>query len=195
MRLMRLQLLSAFALLALAACDMAQEAPPASGALSLRQVAAETQGRPYECTEYQAETDSCEAIARWTISGDVVRAETVFALDEGLPATIRVVSRHRIDNRGRSFGLVGAPRVTVTSPGSPEAKRAIADLFKSVLADTLHDTCAAYSRAGTKMADGAGDGYITEVTDAEGNPLEDGAARSRFFSQPRKLRPVRMQAL
>lgn len=182
-----MRLLPLVPLLALAACETPRPAPPAGAALTLRQVAAETRGRPYECTRYQAASDSCEAIARWTISGNEVQAETLFALDAGLPATVRVISRHRIDSEGRSCGLVGASRVTVLSEGSARAEEAIAGLFSALQTGSMQNACATYRR------DGAG--YITTVTDAQGHLIEDSAAQSRFFERPRKLRPVQMQAL
>ena len=173
-------------LLALAACEAPRPAAPTRDVLTLRQVAAETSGRPYECTKYEAETDSCEAIARWSIHGNAVHAETLFALNTVPPAKVRVRSRHRIDAQGRSCGFIGTPQVTVQSAEPAETEKAIAGRVAAALAARMATACATFIRAG--------DGYMTEVRDAQGHLMEGGTARARFFERPRRLRPVQMQA-
>lgn len=175
--------LAAAALFTLAACETPAPSPPAGNVLPIKTVLAETKGRPYECSEYDPASDSCEALSRWRIIGNTVEAQTVFALNEGLPARITVVSRHTLSADGRICGLKGQPRIRVESDGSPEAERAIEELFTVLIAGALTEACGSYFRAQQ--------GYITEATDRAGQLLPDGRGTSRFFATPKKLRALK----
>lgn len=174
----------ALAALALTACDVPE--PATKGAfVPLAQVYAENADKPFECVGYQATSDSCEGLGRSVIRGNVVTSTTLFALDEGLPATIKVVTRHRVKN-GKACGIIGRAKVTVESDATPEAAAAVTDMFTVLMTDMVSELCVGYYRSG--------EGYYVEATTLSGEVLPDltETGVSRFFATQKKLRNMQL---
>ncbi len=169
---------------ALTACDVPE--PVTKGAfVPLAQVYAENADKPFECVGYKASSESCEGLGRSVIRGNTVTSTTLFALDEGLPATIKVVTRHRVKN-GRACGIIGRAKVTVESDATPEAAAAVSNMFTVLMTDMIRDLCIGYYRSG--------EGYYVETTTLNGEVVPDltETGISRFFATQKKLRNMKL---
>lgn len=171
--------LAALAALALAACETI---PEKGEFVPYRSVLAETRDTPFECSGFEPMSGTCEALGRSTLRGNIVTTDTIMAIDEGLPTTVKIRSRHRLEADGRTCGVIGEPRVTVTSASGPEANAAIEDLFKVIIGGVLEDACVSYYRSPV--------GYVTEVTGRDGTLVPDGRSHSRFFAEAQPVRPL-----
>ena len=174
----------AFAAFALTACDVPE--PVTKGAfVPLAQVYAENADKPFECVGYKASSDSCEGLGRSSIRGHTVTSTTLFALDEGLPTTIKVVTRHRVKD-GRACGIIGQAKVTIESDATPEAEAAVTNMFTVLMTEMTRDLCVGYYRSG--------EGYYVETTTLSGEPMPDMTETgiSRFFATQKKLRNMQL---
>ncbi|MBU2981776.1 hypothetical protein KO498_08100 [Lentibacter algarum] len=170
---------------ALAATLTACTLTPKSGTeVALREVL-DTHAGQYECLDYQAASDSCKALGRSVVYGDDVITTSLFAFDEGLPAQIKVVSRHKLEGAALC-GLTAPIKITVTSQGTPRANQAIKELFAKTFNDSIPNLCTRYYR------DGSGDRYINITTDLQGTPVPDSAVKARFFDEQKNLRITKL---
>ena len=152
--------------------------PQAGSEVPLRKVLADHAGQ-FECIDYQAASDSCTALGRSRVEGDTVIETALYAFDEGLPAQVKVVSRHRFS--GDSLcGLTAPVKITVTSEGTPQVNEAIKKLFAKAMNDSIPNLCTRYYRDG--------EGYINVTTDLKGSVVPDSAIKSRFFDEQKNLR-------
>ena len=182
--LLNLKSLSAISLVAfLAACATT---PPKGEFVSLQQVASENAGKPWECANYDAATDSCEGLGRWTIKGDTVSAQSMVAIDAGDGQIINftVNTTHKITN-GQVCGLEGEVDMLIDGERYKKGQNFLADFMNGFLSGVLPEICNSYYRSGS--------GYYIQATNRDGKVMPDLSGTSTFFSTKKAIRAEAMQ--
>lgn len=156
---------------------------PRGEPVPIKMLFAENAGKPFECAEYEASSNTCEALALRKVRGNRVeyRAEFIMPRLPGIPgigkATIDVPFQIEGD---RYCGNFRRSKVKITGlPSSYATDLAIA--LKVELAKE-GDICTRYYR------DGAG--YLSVTTKRDGTPIRDGTGPVVFLSTPKALRRV-----
>ncbi len=142
---------------------------------------AENAKKPYECAEFDARSNSCEALAVRRVRGDRVeyRAEFILPRLPGVPGQGHVTINAPFKIEGNRYcGNFGRSDVKIKGlPSSYATDLAIA--LKVQLAKE-GDVCTSYYR------DGAG--YLSVTTRRDGSPVRDGTGPVVFLTQPKALR-------
>ncbi len=167
----------------LAACATA---PEKGEFVSVQQVAAENKSKPWECADYDAATDSCDGLGRWTIKGDRVTAQTMAAIEVGDGRILNLTfnTKHTISS-GQVCGLDGKVDLLINGKRFKDGENALSDFMKGFMGGVMQNVCAAYYRSGT--------GYYAEATTSDGKVLPDFSGTSTFFATKKKLRATKMQ--
>ncbi|MBP0483821.1 hypothetical protein [Sagittula salina] len=168
------------ALLAGTACAaLAQDAEPSERTLvtgeMLQEIVAEA---PYECANYDMDSDSCEAVTQLTFDGDMVAgtARSLFADDvEGTVMGTGTLEGDRI---------CMAPDDITMQLQSPDStmNEMVQNQFMAAI-EALGTLCTTYYA----LEDG---GYVSVTTQADGTPIPDGEEGVQFFGQEKSLRAV-----
>ncbi len=144
-------------------------------------VMAETEGLPFECSAYDAATDSCEAIGTNRVSGDIVDGSAQLLLSAAPPVTLSVTARARITPDGRV--CIGPETYRFDIDGAPD--RQSAEFFAGTMEAELAaqgPVCGAYFRTDQPGV------YITESRDASGALVPQGRDVSTFVTERKRLR-------
>lgn len=172
------RILSLLALLALAACAPQPKGEP----MPLKRLFSETPR--YECLNYKASNDSCEAIAFRRISGDRVAYDAEFLMPNlpNIPGRARVQVKATFKMEATRYcGNFRNSQVKVSGVPSSYATD-LAIIFKTQMAKE-GDLCTRYYR----QKNGS---YLSVTTRPDGTPVKDGTAAVHFLNSPKKLRSV-----
>lgn len=174
--------MSAFTAFTLAACATV---PEKGDFVPIQTLAAETQDLPFECTGYDAATDSCEGIGQRTINGSTMTSMSLVALgDENGAGTMSFTTKHPIVD-GKVCGIIGEPDVKVNGKSVKEGENFMVDFLTGFLTAIAQETCSAYYRSG--------DHYFIEATGPDGTVLDDFSTYSRFFAEMKTLRAMPLE--
>lgn len=166
----------------LSACAQTEIAPlPQGTPVTIAQLLTETAATPYECTGFDARSDSCEAISTYTRSGDRVANAGMFLLSEEPRIKASGTVKLRIVG-DRLCGDLGETDLSIEGMADPQAAAFVRDTAIAVLGQ-LGEICASYARLGEGH-------YVADYTTASGDPLPEAREELRFFARPKKLRAV-----
>ncbi|MDJ0639226.1 MAG: hypothetical protein QNJ20_10350 [Paracoccaceae bacterium] len=156
---------------------------PKGAAVPMKQLFSENSSRPFECTDYEASSDSCEGIARRTLRSNTVVYDAEFIMPRlpGVPGRPRVLVNMPFKLESTRYcGDFRTAKVQVRGlPSSYNTDLAIA--FKTQLAKE-GAVCTSYYRDGG--------GYVSVTTRPNGEPVRDGIGKVFFLSSPKKLRTI-----
>lgn len=171
----RSTILALTALLGLSACA---SAPMIDGAeLSLPQMLAENRDKPYECVNYNAETDRCKALSTYTSRGFGVfdiRAQSLFPPTGGV-----VLGRARFATEGTlacaNYANYNATAVSgdISPDGEARLERAVEFL------QGIGEFCISFQRDG--------DGYTANYVRGNRYVMSLRPERIDFFAEPKEL--------
>lgn len=168
-------------LLLAAACAPVPKGEP----VPIKLLFAENAQKPYECAEFDARSNSCEALATRKVRGDRIdyRAEFILPRLPGVPGKGHVTIDMPFQIEGdRYCGNFRRSNVRIKGlPSSYATDLAIA--LKAELAKE-GDLCTSYYRDGS--------GYLSVTTRRDGSPIRDGTGVVVFLTQPKALRRVSM---
>ena len=150
--------------------DRAQ-AVPAAEILSI------LDGRPFECGDYRAATDSCAYLATYRGRGANIRATAQFALQENPPLTAEFTLR--MQDTGSAL-CANTDTLSVNVPRADAELGAVLTKAVGSMFGGVDRLCSQYFRSGPDV-------YIVISTDAAGNELPDSRTRVRFFAEPKAL--------
>ena len=94
------------ALLFLASCAAAPERPEDGKVIPIKKFLADMHDRPYECFEYKQKKDACTAVAKRTVSGNVLTMEV--EVMEYLPGGGNAKAKITVDFEIRKMGFCGS---------------------------------------------------------------------------------------
>lgn len=166
--------------LALAACAPTPKGPP----LPIKAVYAENKGKLWECGNFDASKQTCEAVAKRSLRGDRVNYDMTLLMPKlpGIPGRARINVQATFKVTGTAYcGRFTNARYRVTGV-PPEAARSLSQGLKQEMMKE-GEVCTRYYRNGT-------DGYISETTRRDGTPIDDGVGRVQFFANAPALRPI-----
>ncbi|MGR3515326.1 MAG: hypothetical protein ACU0GG_21390 [Paracoccaceae bacterium] len=167
------------ALLVLASCTPVPKGAP----VPIKQLFAENAGKRFECAEYDASSDTCEALAMSRITGNRIdyRADFIMPKLPGIPGIAKVTISMPFQIEGdRYCGNFRNSDIKMTGiPSSYATDLAIA--FKVELSKE-GDVCTQYYRESV--------GYLSVTTRRDGTPIRDGTGRVVFLQQPKALRRI-----
>lgn len=167
------------ALLIIASCAPVPKGEP----VPIKMLFAENAGKRFECAEYEASSNTCEAIAISKLRGNRIdyRAEFIMPRLPGIPGIGKVTINAPFQIEGdRYCGNFGRSNVKITGlPSSYATDLAIA--LKAELAKE-GDVCTRYYREDY--------GYLSVTTRRDGTPIRDGSGRVVFLERPKALRRV-----
>lgn len=177
-------ILGLFSLVLLAGCGAV---PSSQGRLvegetvAIQKLLTETRGRPYECFEYDGDTDTCSGLAKWTVRGDVIRFDLkLLAQGPALqPVTVNIAANFLIEGN-RFCGNFKRADLRTEGKMTPAQKSLFDELFLVEMI-MLGDICGSYVQESSGT-------YFSLTTDRSGRLLEDGVAPVQFFSRPKSLR-------
>ena len=177
---MRLTALALAAALPLAAC--VGTGPDRTAFVPFLTVMAETEGLPFECSVYDAASDSCEAISTNRVSGEVVDGTTQVLLSAEPQVILSGTARAQITPDGRLCVAPDAYRLDIEGAPDRQAAEFLAGTLEAEIA-TRGTVCASYFRTEQPGV------YRTELRDAAGALLPDGRDVSTFLPDRARLRP------
>ena len=167
------------AAISLAACDAL---PQPGEKITFSQMEAETKSRPYECSGYDAVSDTCEAIGRTVPRGRVffAEAQTVFDVDGDL-VTIRFFGTGTERN---GMSCTSPDDYAIEEVGSKtEFGNFLVGTMTTVIT-VLGEVCGTHYH----QPDG---GYMVIYTDGTGRPLPGLTDTWYHFADSKKLRVIR----
>lgn len=156
---------------------------PRGEPVPIKMLFAENAGKPFECAEYEARSNTCEALAIRKVRGNRVdyRAEFIMPRLPGVPgigkATIDVPFRIEGD---RYCGTFRRSNVKIT--GLPSSYATDLAIALKVQLSKEGDVCTRYYRNGA--------GYLSVTTRRDGTPIRDGTGPVLFVERPKALRRV-----
>lgn len=150
--------------------DRAQ-AVPASEILSI------LDGRPFECGDYRASTDSCAYLATYRSRGASIRATAQFAVQASPPVAAEFTLR--MQDTGKAL-CANTNTLVVNVPGADADLNAVLTKAVGSMFGGVDRLCGEYFRSGP-------DTYTVISTDGAGNELPDGRSTVRFFAEPKAL--------
>lgn len=164
----------------LAACSPTPKGAP----VPIKQLFAENAGKLWECAEFDAGDNTCEALGKRAVRGDRVAYDAMAVLPKlpGIPGRAKMNMAMRFKIEGDAYcGRIDPSRIRVTGVPASIA----ADLTQSLKVEMVKqgEICTRYYR------DGPGQ-YIGVTTQRDGSPVDDGIAPVRFFANAPGLRSV-----
>ncbi|MFD1344429.1 hypothetical protein [Litorisediminicola beolgyonensis] len=163
---------------ALAGCAT-PEMPQKGAFVPFSEVMAETSGKPWECTAYEAATDSCEALSTYELTGDRIDSRGQFVIDTR-PSIIAAGAVRFRERDGRACGNLGQMRMSFDGLDDPQAETFIREAVRATFGQ-MGEICVSYFRAGE-------DRYVVEARDAAGALIPDGTDVVTFFADKKALR-------
>ncbi|MEL7152130.1 MAG: hypothetical protein AAGK71_15435 [Pseudomonadota bacterium] len=156
---------------------------PKGEPVPIKLVYGENAGKRFECFEYEASSDTCEALAMRKVRGNQVdyRADFIMPRLPGVPGIGKVtMSMPLLIEGDRYCGNFRQSDVKITGlPSSYATDLAIA--LKVELAKD-GDICTQYYHEDF--------GYLSVTTKRDGTPIRDGIGRVVFVERPKALRRV-----
>ena len=164
----------------LAACS-APVSVPIGETVSIQKLLSDTRGRPYECVNYDARTDSCEGIAKRQVRGDRIFYDVSMLVPGPNADTIKVKigASFKIEG-GRYCGNLSRADIRTEGRLPPAQRSLLEELFLAEMI-SMGDVCGLY------VQDASGS-YTSVTTDRQGRVLRDGVEPVEFFRGPKKLR-------
>ena len=163
-----------------AGCTVAPSLPEGE-TVSISKMLTDTRGRPYECFNYDAATDSCEGIAKRRVTGDRIHFDVSMLVPGPKFDMIKISISASFKIEGARYcGNMRNAEITAKGDLNPAEKSVLEEVILAQMI-SLGDLCGAYVR-------GPSGAYTSVTTDREGRILPDGMDRVWFFDQPRKLR-------
>lgn len=173
------RLLVLCALLIVSSCAPIPKGEP----VPIKMVFGENAEKRFECYEYEASSNTCEALAMRKVRGDRIdyRAEFIMPRLPGVPGIGKVTMNMPLQIEGdRYCGNFRQSNVKITGlPSSYATDLAIA--LKAELSKD-GDVCTQYYREER--------GYLSVTTKRDGTPVRDGIGRVVFVERPKALRRV-----
>lgn len=156
---------------------------PKGDPVPIKLLFAENARKPYECAEYDARSNSCEAIAVRKVRGNRVeyRAEFILPRLPGVPGQGRVTINAPFRIEGDRY-CGNFRRSDVKIKGLPSSYATDLAIALKVELAKEGDICTRYYRDGS--------GYVSVTTKRDGTPIRDGTGPVVFLSQPKALRRV-----
>ena len=166
------------ALIAVSAC--ATQVPEGQ-IVPTKSITSQTSSRPYECFNYNAQADNCEALVKHVTQGDNVTLE--LAAREAISGigTINFTITVDFERRSTSYcGDLGKGNITATGGVLPSDIRAQAIRSAERSLKRTGFVCFAYLRSDT--------GQLYNVSMTKSGDVEGPADRVNFFANPKELR-------
>ncbi|NNE87607.1 MAG: hypothetical protein HKN27_05985 [Silicimonas sp.] len=164
----------------LAACAPTPKGPP----VPIKTVYAENQGKLWECANYDASAQTCEALAKRALRRDSVAYDMTLLMPKlpGIPGRAKINVQAAFKVQGNAYcGRFNNARYRVTGVPAEVAASLAQGLRQEMVKEG--EVCTRYYRNGP-------DGYISETTRRDGTPIDDGVGRVNFFTRAPALRPV-----
>ncbi|MCF2905301.1 hypothetical protein L0666_09890 [Octadecabacter sp. CECT 8868] len=162
-------------LTALTACMTPLPSP--EEVIPFSQVLAETEGRPYECSEYDAATDTCDAITTTQITGPGrYFSRTTFFVDPSLPALEGALALY--DRGDAVCGNMANSELSFSGDVGFAQELMLASIESEFA--TLGEICVVYTKTEN--------GYRTQVISGPDLAFEDPIDDYQFFASPKPLR-------
>ena len=167
----------------LAACG-APTVMPSGEQVSIQKLLSDTHGKPYECINYDAGSDTCEGLAKRNVRGNRISYDAAFLVPGPNSDAVRVnvATDFRIEGARYCGNLVNAD-IRTEGRLTPAQKSLFEEVFLAEMI-SMGDLCGLY------VKDGAGR-YQSVTTDRAGRVMRDGVEPVVFFSQPKRLRLTR----
>ena len=167
-------------ILVLAACAAPM---PRGEAVPIQKVLSDTRGKNYECYNYDAETDTCEVIARRKVRGDRIS----YSASMLIPGPNFDIIRMNMDadfriEGGRYCGNMANADFEIEGKLSAGHRSLIEEVMLAELL-TMGEVCGVYYRENGQ--------YISVSTDRAGRVHRDGVDVVHFLKRPKKLRLLR----
>lgn len=174
------RILSLSVLAFLAACA-APTTMPSGEPVSIRKMLSDTSGRPYECVNYDAGTDTCEGIAKRKVRGDRIFYDVSMLVPGPNFDTVKVkiAADFKIEG-GRYCGNLARADIRTEGRLTPGQRSLLEEVFLAEMI-SIGDVCGLYVR------DSSGS-YTSVTTDRAGRVMRDGVEPVQFFSRPKRLR-------
>jgi len=174
------RILSVSALVFLAACG-GSATVPSGEQVSIQKLLSDTRGRPYECVNYDAGSDSCEGIARRSVRGDRIHYDVALLVPgpNRDTVTVRIGAEFQIEG-SRYCGSLARADIRTEGQLTPAQRSLLEEVLLAEMI-LMGDVC------GTYVRDTAGR-YTSVTTDRAGRVLRDGVEPVQFFRGPKKLR-------
>ena len=170
------------AVLVLSGCAVSVPEPEGER-VHIKQVLRDTSGRPYECNNYDPETDSCEVISRRKVSGERIFYDVRFLMPPhpqrgGDPLPINLKAAFVIKG-DRYCGNLSRSELKIEADLSPSDRSLMEELLIAGLVE-LGNVCGAYYRDDK--------GYVGVSETLDGQIAPDSIDRIAFFPRPKRLR-------
>ncbi len=167
------------ALVLLAACGA--PAMPVGEPVTIQKMLSDTRGRPYECVNYDVQSDTCEGIALRKVRGDRISYDVSMLIPGPNRDTVKVkiAADFKIEG-GRYCGNLARADIRTEGRLTPAQRSLLEEIFLAELI-SIGDVCGLYIR------DSSGR-YTSVTTDRSGRVMRDGVEPVQFFSRPKRLR-------
>ncbi|NNL72177.1 MAG: hypothetical protein HKP29_02320 [Silicimonas sp.] len=149
--------------------------------VSINKMLADTRGKPYECINYHAGSDTCEGIAKRRVRGDRIYYDVALLVPGPRFDKVRVnISANFKIEGGRYCGNMKRADIQAVGRLTPAQKSLLEEVILAEMI-SMGDICGMY----VKDASGR---YTSVTTDRAGRVMRDGVEPVWFFSGPKKLR-------